>query len=217
MEINFVIILILFVFVLAMQLWLLRRSSMDISPLTGKLETLQDLQERTDRSVRNEISQFRAEMQNQAHQERAELAGSLKSFGDSVQARMAEIAVLQRNQLEGFASRLAELTATNEQKMNALRTVVDEKLKQLQEDNNRQLDRMRDTVDEKLQSTLEKRLSESFKQVSERLERVHQGLGDMRSLAADVGDLGKVLKNVKLRGTWGEVQLGAILEELLAP
>jgi DNA recombination protein RmuC len=68
-----------------------------------------------------------------------------------------------------------------------------------------------------LQSTLEKRLGESFKQVSERLEQVHQGLGDMRNLAADVGDLGKVLKNVKLRGTWGEVQLGALLEEMLAP
>src|SRR5664280_933343 len=75
----------------------------------------------------------------------------------------------------------------------------------------------RETVDEKLQSTLEKRLSESFKQVSERLEQVHQGLGDMRNLAAGVGDLKKVLTNIKTRGTWGEVQLGALLEEILAP
>ena len=95
--------------------------------------------------------------------------------------------------------------------------MVDEKLKQIQEDNTRQLDRMRETVDEKLHSTLEKRLGESFKQVSERLEQVHQGLGDMRNLAADVGDLKKVLTNVKSRGTWGEVQLGALLEEILSP
>jgi DNA recombination protein RmuC len=101
--------------------------------------------------------------------------------------------------------------------MEAVRQVVDARLKQIQEDNTRQLDRMRETVDEKLQSTLEKRLGESFKQVSERLEQVHQGLGDMRNLAAGVGDLKKVLTNVKARGTWGEVQLGALLEEILAP
>jgi len=101
--------------------------------------------------------------------------------------------------------------------MEDIRLMVDEKLRQLQEDNNRQLDRMRETVDEKLQSTLERRLGESFKQVSERLEQVHQGLGDMRTLAAGVGDLKKVLTNVKSRGTWGEVQLGALLEEILSP
>ena len=211
------IIAILIVAVLVLQLWHTRRGPVDLSPLSARLDALQNLQERTDRSVRDEIAQFRAEVQTQAHQEREELAGSLKSFGDSVQKNMAEIAGLQRCQLEGFASQLSLLTTMNEQKMEAVRQLVDDKLKQIQEDNARQLDRMRETVDEKLQSTLEKRLGESFKQVSERLEQVHQGLGDMRSLAADVGDLGKVLKNVKLRGTWGEVQLGALLEEMLAP
>ena len=218
MEIIPVIILILIVVVLAVQLWQLRRlPSVDFSPLAGKLEVLQNLQERTDRSVRDEIANFRAEMQTSAHQERAELAGSLKSFGDSVQARMAEIAGLQQSQLETFAAQLSVLTVTNEQKMDAVRLIIDEKLKQIQEDNTRQLDRMRETVDEKLQGTLEKRLGESFKQVSERLELVHQGLGDMRNLAAGVGDLKKVLTNIKTRGTWGEVQLGALLAEILAP
>jgi len=127
-------------------------------------------------------------MKTGAHQERAELTVSLKSFSDSV-----------------------------EQKMAAVGQLVDDKLKQIQEDNTRQLEKMRETVDEKLHSTLEKRLGEAFKQVSERLEQVHQGLGDMRNLAADVGDLRKVLTNVKARGTWGEVQLGALLEEILAP
>ena len=210
-------LLILLVVVLVLQIWQLRSKTVDLSPLLGKLEALQNLQERTDRSVRDEIAKFRTEMQIGAHQERAELTQALKSFGDSVEARMAQSAGLQHSQLEGFAAQLSMLTTTNDQKMEAVRLVIDEKLKQIQEDNARQLDRMRETVDEKLQGTLEKRLGESFQQVSERLELVHQGLGDMRSLAADVGDLGKVLKNVKLRGTWGEVQLGALLEEMLAP
>src|SRR5450759_1961138 len=217
MEIFLYIILICLLIIIVLQFWQLKRSSIDLTPLAGKLDSLQSSQERTDRSVRDEISKFRAEMQTQAQQERAELAASLKSFGDSVQARMAEIASLQRSQLEGFSAQLTLLTTTNEQKMEAVRQVVDARLKQIQEDNTRQLDRMRETVDEKLQSTLEKRLGESFKQVSERLEQVHQGLGDMRNLAAGVGDLKKVLTNVKARGTWCEVQLGALLEEILAP
>jgi DNA recombination protein RmuC len=184
------IIIILILLVIGFVVLYLRagRDSVDLTPLINKLDMLQNFQERTDRSVRDEIAKFREEMKTGAHQERAELTVSLKSFSDSV-----------------------------EQKMTAVGQVVDEKLKQIQEDNTRQLDRMRETVDEKLHSTLEKRLGEAFKQVSERLEQVHQGLGDMRNLAADVGDLRKVLTNVKTRGTWGEVQLGALLEEILSP
>jgi len=188
MEIFLYIILICLLIIIVLQLWPSKRGPVNLTPLEGKLDSLQSSQERTDRSVREEIAQFRAEMKIGAHQERAELTVSLKSFSDSV-----------------------------EQKMAAVGQLVDEKLKQIQEDNTRQLDRMRETVDEKLQSTLEKRLGESFKQVSERLEQVHQGLGDMRNLAAGVGDLKKVLTNIKTRGTWGEVQLGALLEEILAP
>src|SRR3954451_8832008 len=99
--------------------------------------------------------------------------------------------------------------------LESVRGIVDLRLKQLQEDNSKQIDRMRATVDEKLQGTLEKRLGESFKLVSERLEQVHQGLGAMRQLASDVGGLQKVLANVKTRGGWGEVQLGALLEQVL--
>src|SRR5204862_5331642 len=104
-----------------------------------------------------------------------------------------------------------ELTASLE----SVRGIVDLRLKQLQEDNTGQLEKMRATVDEKLQGTLEKRLGESFKLVSERLEQVHQGLGAMRQLASDVGGLQKVLSNVKMRGGWGEVQLGSLLEQVL--
>jgi DNA recombination protein RmuC len=99
--------------------------------------------------------------------------------------------------------------------LEGVRAIVDLRLKQLQEDNAKQIDKMRATVDEKLQGTLEKRLGESFKLVSERLEQVHQGLGAMRQLASDVGGLQKVLTNVKTRGGWGEVQLGALLEQVL--
>jgi DNA recombination protein RmuC len=104
-----------------------------------------------------------------------------------------------------------ELTTSLE----GVRSIVDLRLKQLQEDNSKQIDKMRATVDEKLQGTLEKRLGESFKLVSDRLEQVHQGLGAMRQLASDVGGLQKVLSNVKTRGGWGEVQLGALLEQVL--
>jgi DNA recombination protein RmuC len=190
MELIPVVILIFLFVILALQIWQAKRGSglIDLGSVEKSLGALQSSQERTDRSVRDEIAKFRAEAQTQAHQQREELAGSLKGFGDSV-----------------------------EHKMEAVRLVIDGKLKQIQEDNARQLDRMRETVDEKLQSTLEKRLGESFRQVSERLEQVHQGLGDMRNLAAGVGDLKKVLTNVKARGTWGEVQLGALLEEILSP
>ncbi len=184
---------------MAVLIWRGGRQSNDIARVAGRIDKLSDAQERTDRSVRDEIARLRNEVQVQAQQERAELAGSMKSLEEALQTR------------------LSELTGRTENKIETLRQTMDHQLQRIQEDNARQLDRMRETVDEKLQSTLEKRLGESFKQVSERLELVHQGLGDMRSLAAGVGDLKKVLTNVKARGTWGEVQLGALLEEMLAP
>src|SRR6266496_214121 len=101
--------------------------------------------------------------------------------------------------------------------LESMRSVVDLRLKQLQEDNSKQIDKMRATVDEKLQGTLEKRLGESFKLVSDRLEQVHQGLGAMQQLASDVGGLQKILTNVKTRGGWGEVKIGKLLEQLLTP
>src|SRR6266576_3778244 len=101
--------------------------------------------------------------------------------------------------------------------LEGVRSAVDVRLRQLQEDNAKQIDKMRATVDEKLQGTLEKRLGESFKLVSDRLEQVHQGLGAMQQLASDVGGLQRVLTNVKTRGGWSEWQLGVLLEEMLTP
>ena len=211
------IIIVLLLAGLVVLYWRAGRNAVDLAPLLNKLDTLRDFQERTDRSVRDEIARSRAETQMSSQQERTELAAAMKSFGDTVQKSIAEIAKMQNDKLESFSRQMSLLAAASEKKMEDIRLVIDEKLRQIQEDNARQLDRMRETVDEKLQSTLEKRLGESFRQVSERLELVHQGLGDMRNLAAGVGDLKKVLTNVKTRGTWGEVQLGALLEEILSP
>jgi DNA recombination protein RmuC len=113
--------------------------------------------------------------------------------------------------------KLEQVRVTVEQRLEAVRAKVEEKLAGIQQDNATRLEEMRKTVDEKLQGTLEKRLGESFKQVSERLEAVYKGLGEMQTLASGVGDLKKVLTNVKSRGTWGEVQLGAMLEQVLTP
>ncbi|MDO8581103.1 MAG: DNA recombination protein RmuC [Candidatus Omnitrophota bacterium] len=117
--------------------------------------------------------------------------------------------------LEGLTQHLLKLTDMNEQKLEKIREVVEFRLKTLQEDNNRKLEQMRETVDEKLHSTLEKRLGDSFKIVSDLLGKVHQGLGEMQTLASGVGDLKKVLTNVKTRGIWGEIQLGNLLEQML--
>ncbi len=130
---------------------------------------------------------------------REETAQTLKRFGDAL------------------GERLQQMAEANDRRIVELRGTVDERLRELQTDNTKKLDEMRQTVDEKLHKTLEERLSQSFQQVSERLEQVHRGLGEMQSLAAGVGDLKRVLTNVKTRGTWGEVQLGNLLEQLMAP
>jgi len=124
---------------------------------------------------------------------------------------------MQKDQRDSFSKQLLEMTKLNEEKLETMRNTVETQLRTLQEDNNRRLEQMRAVVDEKLQSTLEKRLADSFKQVSERLEQVYKGLGEMRSLATGVGDLKKVLTNVKTRGTWGEIRLSHILEQILTP
>src|SRR5215472_13931248 len=109
------------------------------------------------------------------------------------------------------------VSALVQQQFDSVRGTVDSRLKSIQDDNASKLEHMRATVEEKLQGTLERRLGESFRLVSERLEKVHQGLGEMQALAEGVGDLKKVLTNVKARGTWGEMQLGALLEQMLSP
>lgn len=161
--------------------------------------------------------QTREELNSSLKQNREELSASLKSITDSLTKQLAEMSKLQKDELQLFSEQLSKLTQTNEQKLDQLREKVEERLKNLQDNNSQKLEEMRATVDEKLQSTLEKRLGESFKLVSERLEQVHKGLGEMQSLAVGVGDLKKVLTNVKARGIWGEIQLENLIEQILTP
>ena len=133
-----------------------------------------------------------------------------------LRAQLTEMASQQKNQLDSFMKQLAELTQMNATKLEQLRSSVEKQLALLQKDNAEKLEQMRATVDEKLHQTLEQRLGESFKLVSERLEQVQKGLGEMQVLASGVGDLKKVLTNVKARGTLGEIQLDHILEQILS-
>jgi DNA recombination protein RmuC len=179
--------------------------------------TLEKQQARIEHMVRDEFARNRQESAGSAHQSRQEIGSILKSSSDSQLRQMSEVAGMQKDQLDSFSKQLLALTRLNEDKLESLRKTIEAQLRAMQEDNSRKLEQMRAVVDEKLQSTLEKRLGDSFKQVSERLEQVYKGLGEMRSLATGVGDLKKVLTNVKTRGTWGEIRLSHILEQILTP
>ncbi len=184
---------------------------------SGTREDMDKASERTERAVREEIARNREEAARNDRFIREEVSTSLRTVNDSVIRNMAGMSETQQKQMDSFSERLATLTESNQQKLDGLKSAVEERLKALQDDNALRLEQMRVTVDEKLQGTLEKRLGESFRQVSDRLEQVYRGLGEMQNLASGVGDLKRMLTNVKTRGTWGEVQLGAMLEQVLTP
>lgn len=145
---------------------------------------------------------------------RREFAESRKEYAAAHKELRVELAQGLHQTREGLDKRLEQLRDKNDEKLELIRRTVEGRLESLQKDNADKLEKMRATVDEKLQSTLEKRLGESFKQVSDRLEQVHKGLGEMQTLATDVSDFKRVLTNVKTRGTWGEVQLENLLEQI---
>jgi DNA recombination protein RmuC len=187
------------------------------SGLETKIDSMGHLLERQERMLREELARNREEAQITGRQGREENAIAVSTFGDSLMKRMSELAGLQKDQLDIFAGQLKSLTTSNEGRMDKLRETLEERLRLIQEDSARKLEQMRATVDEKLHDTLEKRLGDSFKLVSERLELVQRGLGEMQTLASGVGDLKKVLTNVKTRGTFGEIQLSSLLEQVLSP
>jgi DNA recombination protein RmuC len=175
-----------------------------LTKVYNQLSSIDKNSERLERIIRDEMSSNREEFSSGSRKSRMEMTDNL-----------TKISSLQKNQLDTFSNELSKLTILNEQKLDKMRQTIEERLKAIQEDNNIKLEKMRQTVDEKLEKTLEYRLGESFKLVSDRLEMVHKGLGEMQSLANGVGDLKKVLSNVKTRGTWGEIQLGNLLEQIL--
>lgn len=173
--------------------------------------------ERLERLMREEGDRSRQQGLAGERAVREELSVQLHQYNEAIVRRLNENSGNQLAQLETFAKQLQNLTQSNEQKLERMRETMQVQIGALQEDNSRKLEAMRQTVDEKLHATLEKRLGESFQMVSDRLEQVHKGLGEMQTLAAGVGDLKKVLTNVKTRGMWGEIQLGMLLEQILAP
>jgi DNA recombination protein RmuC len=212
----------------------------DVAAALGpRLDGLDRTLERLERAMREEQARGRTEAGASAQAQREELraalgeaaeataqrldqgreetAASSKALSDSVSRRLTDVQALLKAELEAVAGRIQQLSLSNENRLDKLRIVVDERLQKLQQENTAKLEQMRATVDEKLQGTLERRLGESFKLVSDRLEAVQRGLGEMQTLATGVGDLKRVLTNVKVRGTFGEVQLGALLEQILAP
>ena len=188
----------------------LARNAGNAAETRTQLESIRAQNERLERELRAELTSARAETTQHAKSARNELASNLAQFTQTLQNQLANNAGLQNQ-------RLATLTQSNEQRLEAVRATIEGRLELLRTDNAQKLEQMRTTVDEKLQTTLDLRLGESFKMVSDRLEQVHKGLGEMQSLATGVGDLKKVLTNVKSRGGWGEVQLGALLDEMLPP
>ena len=158
----------------------------------------------------DEMRQSRIE-NSKSTQENIKLVSSILSDTQKANAKMLD------DRLKEISERFKLFSLENEQKLENIRITVENRLKSVSENNEKQLEKIRETVDEKLQKTLDERISQSFKLVSERLEQVYKGLGEMQTLAVGVGDLKKVLSNVKTRGILGEIQLGAILEEILSP
>jgi DNA recombination protein RmuC len=178
--------------------------------LTKLVSDLSQADRRQSEALSAELGTFRDGHEKRQEATRIELINSLRAFSETVVKSMSEMGTAQTSQLGG-------LTEAMEQRLENVRSAVDERLKALQTENSEKLEQMRRTVDEQLQGTLEKRLGESFQLVSDRLEQVHRGLGEMQTLATGVGDLKKVLSNVRARGAWGEIQLGALLEDSLHP
>ena len=165
---------------------------------------------RLEQTIRNEQSALRQELSSSTQM-------SVKNLGDMIAASQNAYAISQSKSLAQLEERLKTFSLTNEQQLDNIRHSVENRLNYIQEDNNKKLEEMRKTVDERLQQSIEEKMNRSFSLVNERLEQVYKGLGEMQSLAVGVGDLKKVLSNVKTRGILGEIQLSANLSEILSP
>lgn len=168
-------------------------------------------------SYKSQLTDMKQEIKSSRQETLQFIQTSFRALGEMLSSSQKDSSEIQDKRLAELNRQFNDMTMQNEQKLEHIRRTMESKITALQEDNNRQLDQMRQTVDEKLQKTLEDRISQSFKLVSERLEQVYRGLGEMQTLASGVGDLKKVLSNVKTRGILGEIQLGAILEQILSP
>lgn len=212
------ILLVMVIILLIINIYIsIKPKGVDITPMQKNID--QKLIS-VEKALREEMSVNREESRKNEKSNRSEIAGSIDKLSSSILANMIELSKLQKNQFDTYSRTMERtLDAFNYNLRNSiddLTKLQNEKFTELTKSTEENLEKMRVTVDEKLQNTLEKRLSESFKVVSERLEQVHKGLGEMQSLAAGVGDLKKVLSNTKTRGVLGEIQLERILEQFLS-
>ena len=185
------------------------------SEFSGNRNEIQKNAKDSREELSNSIKNLSLEILNSAKENRIEMTNSLKSFEEKSVTNAKDLNEFQRNKFNDLLQKQEQIKTDTENKLENIRETVEKKLHILQEDNNKKLEEMRVTVDEKLQRTLEKRLNDSFTLISERLELVHKGLGEMQTLAISVGDIKKVMTNVKSRGIMGEYQLANILEDLL--
>jgi DNA recombination protein RmuC len=185
--------------------------------LKESLAIFGDNLEKINHSLKDEFQRNREESSKVAKDNRDEMQKSLESFDMRLSGNIKEFNENQRINFESSMSRAKEQAQNIETRLEKMRETIENKLKEIQTDNSAKLEKMRETVNEKLQETLNTRISESFKIVTDQLEQVYKGLGDMQKLAVGVGDLKRVLSNVKTRGIMGEIQLGSILEQYLSP
>lgn len=212
-QILLALVIILLIIILILQLR--SGSGSQQQQLNNRLQHLYEQVNRIEQAVKQEIATNRQEGSETARHARNELAASLQAFGEQVNRSVADFNRLQKDNFWALMQKQSEQNTTTTSRLDHMREVVEKKISDLQAGNEKKLEEMRATVDEKLQKTLETRLGESFKIVSERLEAVHKGLGDMQQLATGVGDLKRVLTNVKTRGILGEYQLENLLEQIL--
>jgi len=198
-----------------------KKVSFDIKPQLKEVEEsilkFDTTLERTEKLIKDEFQRNRTETNETSKTNREELTKSLKSFEGNFSEKIKNLNDLLRQNFGDFNKQQTDSNKLATENIKDVEKTIEKNLKSIREDNTTQLNEMRKTVDEKLQTTLEKRLGESFKQVSDRLEQVHKGLGEMQNIATGVGDLKKVLSNVKTRGVLGEYQLENILEQILTP
>lgn len=187
------------------------------SAAVADLALLKVLGQALERDLKQDFANGRREQAESAQGLRGEVGERLHRFTEATQQQLFAAAEAQAAHTRAADGRLVLLTQSTELRLDAMRTTLEQRLDVLRDENAKKLDEMRATVDEKLQQTLQTRLDASFKLVSDRLEKVHTGLGEMQNLAQGVGDLKRVLGNVKSRGTWGEMQLGALLADMLTP
>lgn len=195
------------------------RQQVQLEAMTKQLRDLtesnQGALDRIRDTADSRIKELQEGNEKKLDQIRTDVSTGLKTTSEALSLSLQDRGKTQQAQLEGMTKQMKDLTDSNQGTLDRIRATFDSRFKELQDSNEKKLDEMRKTVDEKLHDTLEKRLSESFKLVSDRLEAVHKGLGEMQNLATGVGDLKRVLSNVKARGSWAEVQVGAILEQIL--